>query len=360
MMTTTLDFNIQRTKQSRLAEVDYTQLEFGKYVADHMLTAHYRNGAWQDGEIVPFGAISFLPTMQALHYGQSVFEGMKAFKMQDGKVSIFRIDKHYNRFQKSLERLCMAEIPYELFVEGIKALVQLDANWVPDSEGSSLYIRPFAFASEEVFGAKPSEEYQFIIFSGPVGPYYPKPIRVKVEDQYIRAGKGGTGFAKCAGNYGGAFYPAQLARQAGFDQVLWTDGSPELNIEESGTMNVFFLIDNVLVTPPLSDTILDGITRDSYLVLAKEMGYDVEERTISAFELAEAHQKGLLQEAFGAGTAAVAAPISSIHIKGTDYNLGIYNENSFCMKAKKRLTDIRIGVAEDVYGWNTIVTGEAR
>jgi len=354
-MTTAIDFNIQRTAQSRLSEVDFNQLEFGKYVADHMLVADYRKGDWQDAEIVPFGAISFLPTMQALHYGQSVFEGMKAFKMQDGGVSIFRLDKHYDRFQKSLVRMCMPEVPYDLFAEGLKALIQLDGDWVPAGEGSSLYIRPFAFASEEVFGAKPSEEYQFIVFSGPVGPYYPKPIRVKVEDHYLRAARGGTGFAKCAGNYGGAFYPAQLAENEGFDQVLWTDGSPQLNIEESGTMNVFFLIDNVLVTPPLSDTILDGVTRDSYLVLAKEMGYDVEERTISAFELAEAHQKGLLQEAFGAGTAAVAAPIASIHIKGTDYNLVNYTENSFHVQAKKRLTDIRTGAAEDVYGWNTVV-----
>lgn len=249
----------------------------------------------------------------------------------------------------------MVGVPYEIFAEGMKALIQLDAAWVPNTEGSSLYIRPFAFASEEVFGAKPSEEYQFITFSGPVGPYYPKPIRVKVEDHFIRAAKGGTGFAKCAGNYGGAFYPAALARKAGFDQVLWTDGSPELNIEESGTMNIFFLINDTLVTPALSDTILDGVTRDSYLLLAKEMGYDVEERNISAFELAEAHQNGTLTEAFGAGTAAVAAPISSIHIQGTDYSLGTYDENSFCIKAKKRLTDIRTGVAEDLFGWNTIV-----
>lgn len=354
-MTTTADFSIQRTTKSRLAEVDFNHLEFGKIVADHMLVADYRNGSWQNAEIVPFGNITFAPTMQALHYGQSVFEGMKAFRMVDGNISIFRIDKHYNRFQKSLERMAMVEVPYEIFAEGMKALIQLDAAWVPNTEGSSLYIRPFAFASEEVFGAKPSEEYQFIIFSGPVGPYYPKPIRVKVEDHFIRAAKGGTGFAKCAGNYGGAFYPAALARKAGFDQVLWTDGSPELNIEESGTMNIFFLINDTLVTPALSDTILDGVTRDSYLLLAKEMGYDVEERNISAFELAEAHQNGTLKEAFGAGTAAVAAPISSIHIQGTDYNMGAYDENSFCIKAKKRLTDIRTGVAEDIFGWNTII-----
>lgn len=354
-MTTTQDFKITRTTQSRLSKVDFNHLEFGKIVADHMLVADYRHGAWQNAEIVPYGNITFAPTMQALHYGQSVFEGMKAFRMVDGKVSIFRIDKHYDRFLKSLERMAMVEVPYDIFAEGLKALIQLDAAWVPGLEGSSLYIRPFAFASEEVFGAKPSDEYQFMIFTGPVGPYYPKPIRVKVEDHFIRAAKGGTGFAKCAGNYGGAFYPAALARQAGFDQVLWTDGSPELNIEESGTMNVFFLLGDTLVTPPLSDTILDGVTRDSYLILAKEMGYDVEERTISAFELAEAHQKGQLKEAFGAGTAAVAAPISSIHIKGTDYNLGTYDEHNFCIQAKKRLTDIRIGAAEDIFGWNTII-----
>lgn len=354
-MTTTVDFNIQRTKNSRLAEVNFNQLEFGKIVSDHMFTADYRNGEWQNAAIIPYQNISFAPSMQALHYGQSVFEGMKAFRMQDGNVSIFRMDKHYERFLRSLERMAMVDVPYELFADGMKALIQLDADWVPNAEGSSLYIRPFAFASEEVFGAKPSAEYQFITFSGPVGPYYAKPIRVKVEDHYIRAAHGGVGYAKCAGNYGGAFYPTALARKAGFDQVLWTDGSPELNIEESGTMNVFFVIGDTLVTPPLSDTILEGVTRDSYLVLGKEMGFNVEERKISAFELAEAFQKGQLKEAFGAGTAAVAAPIASIHIKGTDYNLPEYNENSLCMRVKKRLTAIRIGTAEDIYGWNTIV-----
>ena len=216
--------------------------------------------------------------MLALHYGQIIFEGMKAFKMKDGSISIFRIEKHYERFCKSSERMCIPPIPFDRFNEGLQALVEVDANWVPSQDGYSLYLRPFVFASEERFGVKVSEEYKFIIFSGPVGPYYAQALKVKVEDKYRRAANGGTGFAKCAGNYGGAFYPTGLARKQGFDQVSWTDGSAELNIEESGTMNVMFLINDVLVTPAVSDSILDGVTRDSFITLAKDMGYKVEER----------------------------------------------------------------------------------
>jgi branched-chain amino acid aminotransferase len=251
----------------------------------------------------------------------------------------------------------MPEVPYEYFVEGIKQLVALDAGWVPEQEGSSLYIRPFVFASnQERFGVHESDQYRFMIFTGPVGPYYAKPLKVKVEDKFMRATHGGTGFAKCGGNYGASFYPAKLAKEQGFDQVLWTDGTPDLNIEESGTMNVMFVIDGTVVTPPLSDTILDGVTRDSFLALAAELGYKTEERKISANELAAAANKGLLQEAFGVGTAAVAAPISLIHIKGTDYQVPAIGEDSFMMKAKNLLSAIRMGRAADTHGWNTVIS----
>ncbi len=354
-MTATENFTIQRTTDSRRSTVDFNQLPFGKFISDHMLVADYADGNWQGARIQPYGDISMPPAMLALHYGQSVFEGMKAFRMVDGGISIFRIEKHYDRLCKSLERLCMPILPKDLFVEGLKKLVEVDALWVPNTEGSSLYLRPFVFASEERFGVGPSNEYKFITFTGPVGPYYAKPLRIKIEDHFIRAAKGGTGYAKCAGNYGGALYPTQQAKEAGFDQVLWTDGSPELNIEESGTMNVMFFIDNTLVTPPLSDTILDGVTRDSLLTIARDMGYPTDERKISAAELITAFEKGKLQEAFGAGTAAVTAPIQTIHIKGKDYTLPAYSDKSFCNQLKKRLTDIRTGLEKDVYFWNTII-----
>lgn len=354
-MTTTLDINIQKTKDSRIDSVDFEHLEFGKYISDHMFIAEYRNGTWEAPQIKPYAWLSMPPAMLALHYGQSVFEGMKAFRMEDGNVSIFRIKKHYERMRRSMDRFCMPTLPYELFAEGIQQLVSVDADWVPSSEGSALYIRPFVFASEERFGVGPANEYKFIIFTGPVGSYYAKPLRVKVEDHYMRAAPGGVGFAKCAGNYGGALYPTQKAKEEGFDQVLWTDGSAQLNIEESGTMNVMFVIDNILVTPPLSDVILDGITRDSLLTIAKEMGYKVEQRPISAFELAEAHQQGKLQEAFGVGTAAVASPIQTIFLKGNEYTIPAYDEKSFHQKAKKHLTAIRTGMEKDVYSWNSIV-----
>ena len=341
--------------KSKIHEVDFANLGFGNYVTDHMFSCEYKNNAWQTASIVPFQNLELAPTTLALHYGQTVFEGLKAFRMNDGNVSIFRIDKHYQRFKRSLERLCMPQVPFDLFSEGIKNLVTIDSAWVPTGEGTSLYIRPFMIATEQRFGVKVSEEYKFIVFAGPVGAYYNEPLRVKIEDKYIRAAKGGTGFAKCGGNYGASFYPTHQAKLLGFDQVIWTDGSPELYIEESGTMNILFVIDGTVVTPPLSDTILDGITRDSFLSLAMDMGYKVSEQKISALELIQLHQAGKLEEAFGAGTAAVASPIKTIHILETDYNLPNISNQHFSQKAKKLLTDIRMGISPDKYGWNTVL-----
>lgn len=354
-MITTDALKIKKTTKSRLAEVDFNDLEFGKTISDHMFISDYKDGEWGNPHIEPFGDISFSPTILALHYGQIVFEGMKAFRMKNGNVSIFRIEKHYERFNRSLERMCMPVMSYRLFEESLVNLIELDAAWVPNSEGSALYIRPFAFASEERFGVKVSAEYKYIVFSGPVGPYYSKPLRVKVEDHYIRAAKGGTGNAKCAGNYGASFYATHLAKMQGFDQVLWTDGTPELNIEESGTMNVMFVIDGVLVTPPLSDSILDGVTRDSFLTLAHELGIHTQQRTISSIELEAALEKNILQEAFGTGTAAVATAIQSIDIKGKDYCVPV-PENGVMTRIKNMLTDIRSGTAPDKYKWNTVIT----
>jgi branched-chain amino acid aminotransferase len=276
---------IHKTKDSRLHEVDFENLDFGKYVSDHMFTCHYKNGDWEEPKIVPFQNISLSPTTLALHYGQSIFEGMKAFRMEDGSVNIFRIEKHFERINKSLERMCMPLLPFELFSMALESLVQLDQDWVPSAKGSALYLRPFVFASEARFGVKVSDEYQFIIVAGPVPGLYQKPIKVKVERTFIRAAKGGTGSTKCAGNYGGAFYPTQLAREEGFDQVMWTDAFDHEYIEESGTMNLMFVLNGKLVTPPLSDSILDGVTRDSLVQIAQDLGITVEERRVSVTEL---------------------------------------------------------------------------
>jgi branched-chain amino acid aminotransferase len=354
METETID--IHPAPESRISSTDFNNLEFGKVISDHMLIAEYKDRQWGTPSIKPFGNLSLSPATMALHYGQSVFEGLKAFKMTDGNISIFRIDKHFNRLSQSLQRMCMPQVPVRLFTEGIRQLVTLDQAWVPDAPGCSLYIRPFVFASENRVGVHVSKEYLFLILTSPVGKYYEKPLRVKVEERYVRATKGGTGYTKCAGNYGGAFYPAQLAQQEGYDQVLWTDGSPELNIEESGTMNVMFVINNILTTPPLSDTILDGITRDSIITLARHMGISVEERKTSAYELKEALKKNTLQEAFGTGTAAVTSPIATIHIQGTDYHLPARHENSIAIKAGNLMNNIRLGTEKDIFGWNTVIT----
>jgi len=253
---------VRRANYSRIREVNFNRLEFGKHVSDHMLVCDYENGDWHTPHILPYANLSLSPTTLALHYGQTVFEGMKAFRMEDGRINIFRIEKHYDRFVRSLERMCMAVVPKDIFIEGLLQLIRLDKAWVP-LEPASLYIRPFMFASEAKFGVKISDEYRFIIFTGPVPALFSEPISVKVETEYIRAAKGGTGFAKCGGNYGGSYYATRKAKTEGYDQVLWTDAKENKYIEESGFMNAMFVLNNVLVTPPISDSILDGITRDS-------------------------------------------------------------------------------------------------
>ncbi len=346
---------VRKTNHSKINEVDFQNLEFGKYVADHMLLCDYDYGEWKQPMILPFSNLSLSPATLALHYGQTVFEGMKAFRMKDGRINIFRIERHYDRFVRSLERMCMVPPPKDVFIDGLIKLVETDKAWVPQLPGTALYLRPFMYASEPKFGIKVSEQYRFITFSGPVPGVYAKPIKVKIETDYIRAAKGGTGYTKCGGNYGGALYPTQLARQQGYDQVLWTDAKENKYIEESGMMNVMFVIDDILVTPPLSDSILDGITRESLLMLANDLGYKVEERPVSIDELEKAFRVRTITEAFGAGTAAVVAPIQTIQINGIDYQLPTYNQQSVSSRLKEKLEKIRAGVEEDVYGWNYIL-----
>lgn len=353
-METMTGIKVTRTKHSKLKEVDFNHLEFGKYTSDHMLVADFYHGQWSEAQVVPFANLSMSPTALCLHYGQTVFEGMKAFRMKDGKVNIFRIERHWERFNRSLKRMCMAEIPFEIFEEGMKELIAVDSNWVPGQEGSSLYIRPFMYASEARFGVKPSDEYRFIIFTGPVGPLFSKPVKMKVEREYIRAAKGGTGSTKCGGNYGGAMYPTKLAKEEGYDNVIWTDAREHSFIEESGAMNLMFVIDGKLLTPPSSDSILDGVTKDSLLTIARDMGVDMEERPVSVDEIREAFKNGTITEAYCVGTAAVASPIEVIGIDGENYKLPV-NENGIVSKLKKKLDGIRYGTEADIFNWNTVV-----
>jgi len=356
MTTITTTFATKRTPKSRISEVDFNNLEFGKYLSDHMLMVDFLNGKWQEPSIIPFGDIPMSPAMLSLHYGQSVFEGMKAFKNKNGDICIFRPHKHSERLNKSLARMCMPEIPEDLFIQCLHAIVETDQNWIPTTEGTSLYIRPVVFAYEPRLGVKIADHFKFFILTSPAGAYFSKPARLKVEETFVRAAEGGTGFAKCAGNYGGAFYPTQVARQEGFDQVLWTDAKEHKYIDEAGVMNVMFVIDGKVITPKLSSALLDGVTRDTILTLAPSLGVTVEQRKVSVAEVEEALKKGTLTEAFGTGTAAVVSPIAAINIHGQDYNIPAAGPESFQLRAKEKLNNIRLGFEPDVPGWNYIIS----
>jgi branched-chain amino acid aminotransferase len=351
MAVMTASYPVERVKNSRLSTVDFSNLGFGNHISDHMLIAEYKNGAWHEPKIVPYGDLQMSPAMLSLHYGQSVFEGMKAFKNSKGEISIFRPQRHSQRLNKSLERMCMPAVPEELFMNSLAAIVEVDKDWIPTSEGSALYLRPFVFATEARLGVKISDNYYFIIITSPVGPYFSKPVRVKVEEEYVRAAEGGTGFAKCAGNYGGAFYPTEMARKQGFDQIIWTDAKEHKYIDESGAMNVMFVINGKLVTPKLTTSILDGVTRDSIITLAKEMGVEVEMKKVAVAEIEEAFKNKTITEAFGVGTAAVVSPIASINIHGVDHALPVADASTFQQRVKKKLNDIRMGNEADTHGW---------
>jgi branched-chain amino acid aminotransferase len=289
--------------------------------------------------------------MMSIHYGQAIFEGMKAYRSKKGEVLVFRPEENMKRFNKSALRMCMPEVPEEIFLGGLKQLIQLDNAWVPEKEGCSLYIRPFMFATDEYVGVSPSTTYKFIIFLCPVGSYYSKPLRVRVETEYIRAAKGGVGFAKNAGNYGGSLYPTIEANKAGYDQIIWTDAATHQYVEEAGTMNLMFIINGALVTAPTGDTILDGVTRKSVIQIAQDWGVEVQERLLSVKELVEGISSGAVTEAFGAGTAAVIAPIQTIGFEGKDYELPARKDVDFSAKVFKEISQIRLGEIADTRGW---------
>jgi len=346
-----MQITIQKTPTSRLSEVDFDNLAFGRTFADHMLVAEYADGAWQSVQIQPYGPLSYQPAMMSIHYGQAIFEGMKAYRSKKGEVLVFRPEENRKRFNKSAVRMCMPEIPEEIFLGGLKQLLELDNAWVPEKDGYSLYIRPFMFATDEYVGVSPSTTYKFIIFNCPVGSYYSKPLRVRVETEYIRAAKGGVGFAKNAGNYGGSLYPTVQAMKEGYDQIIWTDAATHQYVEEAGTMNLLFIINGALVTAPTGDTILDGVTRKSVIQIAKDWGVEVQERLLSVKELVEGISSGVVTEAFGAGTAAVIAPIQTIGFEGKDYELPASKDSDFSAKVFNEISQIRLGEIPDTRGW---------
>ncbi len=346
-----MDIKITKSNSSRLHEVDFENLPFGKLFSDHMFVADYHDGKWHNPRIEPFHNFSLHPATMALHYGQAIFEGMKASKSEDGTPMLFRPELHAERINFSARRMCMPEIPEDLFLEGLTKLIQVDHAWIPPIEGSALYIRPTMIATDEFIGVKPSQSYKFFIITGPVGPYYPKPVRLLAETKYVRAVIGGTGEAKAAGNYGGALLPAKLAQEKGFDQVLWLDAKEFKYIQECGTMNVFFVIDGKVITPPLYGTILNGVTRLSTMELLREEGYDVEEYPLTIQEVVEAYQKGTLQEAFGTGTAAVVSHVEAIAYKDMVMELPNPGKGKIGEFVKHTIDQLRSGRIHDTRGW---------
>ena len=351
-MKTQLALPVTKVQNSRLPETDFSNLVFGRTLSDHMFVADYKNGEWTDLRIEPYAPLSLNPANATLHYGQSIFEGMKAYRNENGKILIFRADANWKRLNESAERMCMPELPEELFMEGLAQLIDLDRDWVPTAKGASLYVRPFMFATDDYIGVKPSDTYKFIILTCPVGNYYSKPVSVKVETTFTRATEGGTGAAKTAGNYAASLYPARQAQKAGYDQLLWTDGKSHSKIEESGTMNVMFKINGTIITAPTNTgTILKGITRDSVIQLAKDWNEPLEERFLTVSELETALQNGTLEEAFGTGTAATIAHIQRINVNGKDYMLPNKSDDAFSNRVLAELDGIKYGTVADPHEW---------
>ena len=341
---------ISKIKDSRWTHEFADEKEFGKTFSNHMFIQKFRHGKWETPEILPYGNISLSPSLHSLHYGQSIFEGMKAFKNNQGEVFLFRPEENAKRFNKSALRMCMPQIKEELFVEAIQELLKLDHKWVPKKPDSALYIRPFMFGSSELIKAAPSEEYTFMIITSPVESYYKGELNIKVELDFTRASKGGTGAAKAAGNYGASFYPARLAKEEGFDQLVWTDSEQHKFIEEAGTMNIFFRRENKLITPQLNDSILPGITRDSIIKLAKFEGIKCIEEKIDIKRLMKEAAEGKILEAFGVGTAVSLSKINSISYMDKKIEFQT-QKDSLIEKLKTKLQDIQYGRSNDPFKW---------
>ncbi|WP_291870319.1 branched-chain amino acid aminotransferase [Maribacter sp.] len=350
MNITEQNITIEKVKQSKISQIDFNNLSFGSVFTDHMLVCDYKNGAWETPKVVPYQPITLDPSSKIFHYGQSIFEGMKAYKDKEDATWLFRPLENQKRLNISAKRMSIPEIPEDYFMEGLKTLLKVDEKWIPKNEGSSLYIRPFVFASGLGFHASPADEYKFIIACAPSGAYFSGKVKVLIEEKYSRSANGGVGFAKTGGNYAGQFYPTQLAVEKGYNQVIWTDDNAHEYIEEAGAMNIFIRINDTLITGPTSDRILDGITRKSILEIAKDEGIKAEVRKITVAEVVAAAKDGSLKEMFGAGTAAVISPIAGFGFRDVDYDLPEM-EDSIAERLKKRITDIQYNRAEDTFGW---------
>ena len=349
-----ISLKINKVTQSRIEQFDFEHIEFGKHFSDHMFRVDYKDGQWQAPEILPYGPIEMAPSISAIHYGQSIFEGMKAFNY-NGDVALFRPLENWNRLNISAERMVMPDVPQDLFMEGLTKLIHIDRAWVPESVGSSLYIRPFMFGTDDHVGVRPSQHYKLIIFCCPVGPYYSNPLKVKVEEHYSRSAPGGTGFAKCAGNYGGSLYATKKAQEEGFDQVLWTDPITHKFVEETGTTNIFAVIGDKVVTPAAGETLLNGITRDSVIQVIEKMGVELEERLLAVEELKEAHRSGQLKELFITGTAATLMNLDGFSHKGEYFDVLKTGNTDLSKQIKSTLDGIRYGEVPDTFGWIQIV-----
>ena len=354
MLKTTNEIDIVRVKNSKINEVDFENLAFGNIFTDHMLVCDFKEGKWQKPIIKPYEPFLIDPSAKVFHYGQAIFEGMKAYKDDNNDVWLFRPDQNLDRFNKSAVRMAMPEVPEEIFIGGLKTIVDLERNWVKKGLGNTLYIRPFMIAIGSGVIAQPSTQYRFMIILSPARSYYSGEVKVIIAEHYSRAANGGIGAAKAAGNYSAQFYPQKLAQEKGFQQIIWTDDATHTKLEEAGTMNVFFRINDTIYTAPTSERILDGVTRKSLIDIAHRDGIKVEERSVLVSELIAGAKDGSLKEIFGAGTAAVVSPIVGFQFQNDYYELPKI-ENSIALQLKDKLTKIQYKLAEDTFGWTVKV-----
>ncbi len=341
---------IHKASKSRVSEIDFANLVFGNTFTDHMFECDFKDGEWINPTIKPYGPMMMSPASKVFHYGQAVFEGMKAFKDDNGKVWLFRPEENQKRINISSKRMAIPEFPADLFMEALTTIVKMDSEWIQQGVGNSLYIRPFAMATQAGVSAAPSTEYKFMILLSPAQAYYTGDVKVMISQEYSRAANGGVGFAKAAGNYGAQFFPTNIAREKGYQQIIWTDAGEHKYLEEAGTMNIFFRINDTLLTAPKSDRILDGITRKSIIALAEKNGITVDVRPVLVSEILEASKDGSLKEIFGAGTAAVISPISAFSYDDVEHQIP-KQENGFATTFKKKLMDIQYNLSEDPFGW---------
>jgi branched-chain amino acid aminotransferase len=345
-----IDIKVSQVSESKISTVDFDNLDFGKIFTDHMFVCDYEDGVWQTPEIMPYQPLTIDPSARVFHYGQAVFEGMKAFKDEDDQIWMFRPEDNHERINISSLRMAIPEFPKDFFFEGLTQLLRLEKDWIKKGKGNSLYIRPFVIATEAAISASPANSYKFMIICSPAQSYYAGEVKVLFAEQFSRAADGGVGYAKAAGNYGAQFYPTSLAHKKGYQQIIWTDASTHEYLEEAGTMNIFFRVGDTLITAPKSDRILDGITRKSLIQLAEDNDIKVEIRRVTVSEIKEAARNGELKEIFGAGTAAVINPISGFEHAGDKFTLPKLDD-SYASFFKDKLMNIQYNVSEDPHGW---------